>query len=131
MLDLKEKQESYVVKAEAIDATLGMATPVRLRYAITKQGTVFVWPIKLPREDRRSDAWSQSAADAASLAESQWVRVVADMNLGAYQPYAAKGNLAEPKWPAESWAAILRIALRNRLIEDPEHPVIRDLQGLV
>lgn len=130
MLEVKERQEVYVITAHAIDATLGMSVAVRLRLAITKQGTLFIWPIKLPREDRKTDAWSQSASDAASLAEEQWVRIVADMNLGAYQPYIAKGTIADPKWPSLSWPEILKIALRNKLIEGPDHPVIRELQGL-
>ena len=103
---------------------------MRLRYCVTRQGTAFLWPVKLPKDDRRADAWRQSALDAAALAERKWIRIVPDMNLGAYQPFEAVAELGEPKWPVEPWSAVVKVALRDRVIDSEEHAVVRDLLGL-
>jgi len=128
-IELKEEREIYFVLPAVAPLVGEFCEPVRLRLSVTRQGVVFVWPIKLPRDDRRADEWRKSAAEAAHLAESKWVRLVADMHLGAYQPYAANSDLGEPKWPAESWPEVLKVALRDRRIDSEDHAVVRQLLG--
>jgi len=129
MVELKAEREHYYVRQEVAMVIAEFAEPVRLRLCVTRQGVVFLWPIKLPRDDRRADAWRLSAAEAACLGESRWMRLSADMGLGAYQPHVAVADLGDPKWPEESWSAILKVALRDRMIESGDHAVIRELLG--
>jgi hypothetical protein len=130
MVELKTEREYYFVVPEVATSLPEFAEPVRLRLCVTRQGTAFLWPTKLPRDERRADAWRQSAAEAATMAESQWLRLSADMSLGAYQPYVARGEFGEPKWPEETWPQILAIALRGKLVESADHAVVRELLGL-
>ena len=66
---------------------------------------------------------------AAKCAETNWVRVQADMSLGAYDASAASGELGEPLWPTETLGQLLKIAFKESFIEDFDHPVLRKLRG--
>ena len=103
---------------------------VRLSLAITKRGTVFLWPIKLPGQgNNRVRRMADSALQAAEEAKSLWVRVAWDRELGAWGYARAKGDLGEPQWPAKSFGELLKIAFRLDLIDKPDHPVFRELEG--
>jgi hypothetical protein len=130
-VELKAEGEIYFVTPELAQLIAEFCEPVRLRLCVTRQGVVFLWPIKLPRDDRRSDDWRRSAAEAAHLAESRWIRLTAHMSLGAYETFEAVADLGDPKWPPESWTEIVKIALRDRRIDDANHAVIRQLLGKV
>jgi hypothetical protein len=97
-VELKTEREIYIVKPGIESVLAEFVEPVRLRLCVTRQGVVFVWPLKLPKDDaRRGDTWNRSAVEAASLAVDSWVRVSADMSLGAYQPYRAAAELGDPR----------------------------------
>ena len=128
-IELKEERETYFVAPALAPLVAEFCEPVRLRLCVTRQAVVFLWPIKLPREERRGDEWRKSAAEAAHLGETRWIRVAADMHLGAYQAFEAVADLGEPKWPDEPWPAIVRIAFRDRYIGAEDHAVIRQLRG--
>ena len=76
------------------------------------------------------DAWNESALDAAKIAQDDWVRVVANMSLGAYDVFQATGEIPDPEWPELDLSAILEIAFKGKYIESIEHPVVRQLRGL-
>jgi hypothetical protein len=98
--------------------------------AINRQGVLFLWPVRLPGEDGRLDAWNTSALQAARMAEERWVRMTANMSLGAYEIYEATGSLPKPEWPGIEFGEILQVAFQGRYITDLDHPVIRRLRGL-
>lgn len=129
LLEDKTERENFFVLPEVAPYVSEFVEGVRLHFCVTRQDVVFLWPVKLPREDRRGDAWRKSAADCASLAQGRWVRVVADMSLGAYQPYVAMADLGEPKWPEETWSKVFQLATRDRMIESEQHPLVRRLLG--
>ena len=66
---------------------------------------------------------------AAEKAVSTWVRVAANMSLGAYDLHVALGDLPEPEWPDFSFSEILRIAFRERYVDNMDHPLPRSLRG--
>ena len=37
--------------------------------------------------------------------------------------------LEEPKWPDKTFRELLRIAFEGRIIDRPDHPLIRELNG--
>ena len=74
--------------------------------------------------------WWRSAREAAELAMQRWLRVKANMNLGAYEMAAAGSTMSEPEWPDVSFQEIIRLAFRDRLITSLDHPVIKRLRGL-
>ena len=126
----KHDRETFFVAPTMRDALLGEIKPVQLVTTITRQGTVIIWPIKLPGEDGRSNAWAETARQAAEYAKSAWIRMVSDLNLGAYRIHKAEGDFADPIWPEPSFNELLEIAFRGRIIHSEEHPVVRRLRGL-
>ena len=72
---------------------------MQLFTAVNRQGVVFLWPVRLQQEKGRRSEWNSSALAAADLAMVRWVRVTANMGLGAYEVFYAEGALDEPEWP--------------------------------
>jgi hypothetical protein len=123
-------RETYLVQRELQDLVGHELRAVRLFTAINKRGTVFLWPAKLPRED--SDAgrrWAETALQAAEQAKRLWVKMRGNRDLGGYEVFRAKGDLGEPQWPDKSFRDLIEIAFRDRLIDRPDHEVIRELAG--
>jgi hypothetical protein len=131
VLELKEDRETYLV-AQALRPELAWEptfSPRLLVTTINRQGVLFVWPIRLPRADGKLDNWSRSAMEAADEAKSRWVRVTANMSLGAYEVSVAADQVTEPDWPPLSMQEIIRIAFRDLMISDWSHPVLERLRG--
>ena len=101
-----------------------------LHVAINRQKVVFLWPVKLPGTDGRQMDWHISSADAAEAAKKKWVRMTANMDLGAYEVFEAVADYGEPEWPAQSMWELLKIAFKNRLIQSVDHQIIQKLRGL-
>src|SRR5262249_50815259 len=133
VLELKEERETYLVAPQLWPELASEATfsPRVLFTAINRQGVLFLWPIRLPGSDGRQDEWSRTALEAAGMATKKWVRVVANMGLGAYDVFQATGSLPEPEWPDISLHELLRIAFKDRYIADRNHSVLRKLRGEV
>jgi hypothetical protein len=132
VIELKEDREMYLVdrtlwaELATSEATFGQRA---IYTAANRQGTVFLWPIRLPGSDGKLDEWNISALDAAQRAAGNWVRIAANMNLGAYDVFEARAELPDPEWPAESFHDLLRIAFKNKFIDSLEHPVLKRLRG--
>jgi hypothetical protein len=129
VLVLKEDRETYLVDPALRPALAGEIVPVEIVTTINRQGVLAVWPIKLPGEDGKVDAWNASAIDAAGRAQRSWVRVKANMGLGAYEIFEAAGELPDPEWPDLPFQQILETAFKGKYITDLNHPVIRRLRG--
>ncbi|MGO9119711.1 MAG: hypothetical protein ACLQPD_19125 [Desulfomonilaceae bacterium] len=98
--------------------------------AITTHRVIFLWPIKLPGEDGRADHWNESSLEAAQLAKRNWIRVRANMQLGAYEVLTAGGTLPEPEWPQDTnFNELVKVAFKGRIITEWEHPVLKRLRG--
>ena len=105
--------------------------PRALFTAVNRQGVLFLWPVRLPGIDGKLDAWSQSALEAARMARKGWVRVAANMTLGAYDVFEASAVLEEPNWCDKPLRELLAVAFRDRMISAIDHPVLRRLRGEV
>jgi hypothetical protein len=136
IMEVKEDREVYLVPRDVALAlpkeVVREVVPVTLFTAINRQGTLFLWPVKLSRPDGRQQLeWHRSAAEAAERAMKQWLRVTPNMSLGAYEMTSAIGELADPAWPDYPFQEILRIAFRDRIVDSLDHPLVRRLQGIV
>jgi len=129
VVELREDNEIYLVTPNMANELPNEFFTVMLLTAINRQGVLFLWPIKLPRPDGRQLDWYRSAAEAAEQAMTDWVRVSANMQLGAYEVAIATANLPEPAWPELPFPEILKIAFRDRIIDNIDHPVVRRLRG--
>ena len=129
VLEFKEERETYLVAPGLWDGLLGELTTKVLFTTINRQKVVSLWPIILPGEDGRINSWSESAMDAATLGQKKWVRVSANMSLGAYDVFEATGEIPEPEWPELDLGQILEIAFKGRFIKDSDHPALKRLRG--
>jgi len=129
VLELKEDRETYLVDPSLWSELPGEIVPKTLVTVINRQGVTSLWPIRLPGADGRHDEWSRSALEAAQMAMKHWIRVAANISLGAYEVFEAIADLPEPDWPDVGFKKLLEIAFRDRFITTPDHAVIRKLRG--
>lgn len=129
VLETKDDHEVYLVAKPLWNQLSNEIIPVQLVTAINRQGTIFVWEVKLPRSDGRWNPWNQSMAVAAETAKKSWVRVRSNMSLGAYEVTRALAPLAEPVWPNKSFDEIIEIAFHDNFIQSADHPVLKRLRG--
>jgi hypothetical protein len=124
-------RQVYVVVPSCADALPEVIRRSRLFTCISRRGTMFLWPARLPSESGSGSGqrWAETALKIAEQAESLWVRMWGDLDLGGYAMIRAKGNLAEPKWPDKTFAELLRIAFESRIVDRPDHDLIRELNG--
>ena len=75
VLEIREDNESYLVVPELISSISTELIAKVLFTSINRQGVLFLWPIRLPDESGKIDAWNGSALAAAEQATRRWVRV--------------------------------------------------------
>ena len=129
ILEMKEDRESFLVDPSLWNELPGEIIPKVILTAMNRQGVMFLWPVRLPGSDGRSDTWNQSALEASNIAEDKWVRVAANMSLGAYDIYDAGSELTDPEWPELEFQKILEIAFKDKFITSMDHPAVRRLRG--
>src|SRR5687767_336494 len=129
IIELKDTRESYLVEPEFLPELHGEAVKKLLFLAITRQGVVFLWPVRPAGGDGRRDEWSRSSMEAVMLARTRWTKTIANMSLGAYENYTAPDGLSDPVWPDMPFDELLRIAFRGRIVNSLEHPIVRQLRG--
>jgi hypothetical protein len=132
-IELKDDADGgfYLVATAMAAALSDEAKPYVLRPYVNRGGVLRLWPIRLPDPDGRVMEWHRSAAVAASLAMRRWIRVTANRSLGAYEVFEAAAQPPDPEWPEMSLADMMRLAFteRGRVIQDQEHPVVKQLLG--
>lgn len=123
------ERSTYLVARPLWADLSGEITPALLLTCLNRANDLFLWRIKLPGPDGRSNTWTDSALQIAKAAETTWCRMVSDTTNGIYTHYVPAATLPEPKWPELTFDQILQIAFRDRLIDSLDHPVIRELRG--
>src|SRR5262249_46590758 len=91
VIDLKRDRETYLVAPTLWPERVTEATFSRraLFPSINRQGVLFLWPLRLPGPDGKIDEWSRTSLEAAQRAMKGWVRVHANIGLGAYDVFEA------------------------------------------
>jgi hypothetical protein len=131
IIEVKEDREVYLVTPNMAQDLPGEFAAATLFTAINRQGVLHLWPVKLPGPDGKHNEWHRSAAEAAELAMKRWLRLTANMSLGAYEVFEATGDLPEPEWPDLPFPEILKIAFRDRIVDRADHPLVQRLRGQV
>jgi hypothetical protein len=129
-IELKDDREVYLVHPTVLPDLTSEVMYSTVFTVVNRQGVVSLWPIRLPASNDRKSEWPRSAREAAELAMTQWVRLQANMSLGAYEISVAQSVIADPAWPALPFAELVRIGFGGRIITTLEHPVIKRLRGL-
>jgi len=129
IIELKEDNEYYLLMPNIAESMPAEFRSMMLYTTVNRQRTVTLWPVRLPASGNRRDEWQRSAQEGAERATRTWVRLKANMNLGAYEIYQATGKIPEPEWPEHTFQDLLRIAFRDRIIDSFDHPVLKRLRG--
>lgn len=124
------ERATYLVAPNLREEFGNSLSVVTLLLCANRAGDCFLWRIKLPNADGRMNPWSESAIQAAAIAEQTWCRLEPNMGAGCYDLYQTASEWSEPKWPELSYGDLLRVAFRDRFIDSHEHVVLRELRGL-
>jgi hypothetical protein len=130
VIELRDDREIYLLPPPIAQQLPGEYATVTLYTTINRQGVVHLWPVKLPGSDGKIIEWHRSAAEAAEKAMERWIRVKANMSLGAYDIFEASATIPDPLWPELSYQELLRVAFRDRYVNNLDHPVVKRLRGL-
>jgi hypothetical protein len=132
VVELKEEREYYLVSAAMIPVLAGETKLVKLYVCQYQNGTVFLCPVPQPGEDGKWFQWHKSLAEVMVEAEKHWVRAIPNMTAGGYDMVVPSRVLLEPqvksseKLPIEE---LIKLAFKDKIIEDEEHPVVKMLLG--
>ena len=89
VIDLKDDREEYIVVNPLVPELSTEIVSKTLFLAISRQGTLFFWPVRLPTPDGKDIEWWRSARLGAERAQTNWVRLKANKHLGAYEIFEA------------------------------------------
>ncbi|MCP5428627.1 MAG: hypothetical protein H6966_10220 [Chromatiaceae bacterium] len=95
---------------------------------ITKQGTLMLWPIRLPGSDGKLDSWNQSALQIAMNYGGRWIRVSSNRESGAYEAVTPITEYEPPVWP-DDMPGLFQKALNGVVIDSIDHPILKRLRG--
>lgn len=129
LLELQDDRETYLVERSLVPLLGEQITSACLFTCIDRNGNVFLWAVKLPAPDGRSNDWHSSTRRIAELAMTKWARMQANMSAGCYEAFEAAGKLPEPDWPPNKFQDFLKGAFQDRFIRDLDHPVLKKLRG--
>jgi hypothetical protein len=130
IIELRDDRETFLVPPSIARDIPGEYITVTMYACINRQGVIFLWPVRLPGSDGRQLEWHRSAAEAAEMAMKRWVRVKANMNLGAYEVFEASASIPDAAWPSDlTFDQMLAIAFKGRLVDSFDHPVLQRLRG--
>jgi hypothetical protein len=131
-IELREERETYLVMpsyAQGLDPQL--FNRCNLYLAINRQKVAFLWSVKLPEPGGRISGWHSSGVEGAEKAMTQWIRVVPNMSLGAYEFFVAEARLSDPEWPPQPLRDFIQIGFKDRIISGPDHPAMQKLRGAI
>lgn len=123
--EVKEDGELYTVAPELRDEFGESLVMKVLLPAVTRGGTLFLWPIRLPDDTGRIDSWNRSAMNAAKTAMLSWTRIESSKEAGGYRITAPTVPASGPEWPNLSRNEMLKIAFTHFHIGDRNHPRLR------
>jgi hypothetical protein len=129
-----DRDEIYLLTPSVAAAMPGEFTLATIFTAINRQQVVFLWPVFARDHDdgrERPNEWRRTSAQAAELAMGKWIRMKANMSLGAYDIYEAPATIPDPVWPEYSFEDLLRIGFRGRIVDSLDHPLVQQLRGLI
>lgn len=131
VVELKEDREMYWVVPSLWPQLISEPTfGYRMLFtSMTRQGDLFIWPVRMPGADGRIDTWNESALEAAQRGQGKWIRVAANMGIGAYDVWESTAVLPPPRWPDTPFQELLRTAFKGKLIDNLDHLALRKLRG--
>lgn len=133
LVELNGRDETYYVIPELWAALVAEPTFSRRTVftCVTMQGEVFLWGCRLPGIDGKVPVWVSVPLEAAAAARDSWVKMFWDQSQRKHRFFVAPQQHTEPQWPDKPLGELLRLAFKDSLITDIDHPVLRRLRGEV
>jgi hypothetical protein len=99
--------------------------------AVTRQGAVFLWGLRLPGTDGKIPDWVSIPLEAAKAAESKWVKLFWDQAQRRHRIKLSEHLADAPTWPTQTFPELLRLAFKDKVISSLDHPILKRLRGEV
>ncbi len=103
--------------------------PVMLFTAVNRDGEVFIWPVRLPRGDGRTDQFMVSDMEAAQAAERKWTRRQWVPENKSHKNTISKNLTDEPMWPEIDFPELIKTGFKDKYLYNLDHPVLKRLRG--
>jgi hypothetical protein len=129
ILEPSKEDGAFLVLGDCLQELESELSFVKLVLCMTRDGEISLWPLKLPGPDGRTNRWSESAMVAADIARHAWIRLVSNLSAGCYVVQRPELELEAPVWPDKPFLHYLKLAFRDRTIQNMDHPVVRKLLG--
>ena len=127
----KDVGETYIA-TPAMAGYLGKnAIPKNIRLAVDNYLVPKLVAEPIPDLSGRPNLWNATMILAIKKAETEWVRIESDMAAQQYSIILAANDLGEPQWPKLSMSELVSEVFTNKIISDPAHPYIRQLEGRI
>jgi len=106
------------------------AKRIILYQVATRPGSFFLWPVPGPDLETGVIHSAHAAKHAAArLAQARWISIIWRGARRAFEVRQATAAIPDPRWPELTYEELLRKAFGDRIIKDPEHPVLQQLLG--
>ncbi len=133
VIELKDERETYLIARHLREELKIEPTykSILLCTAITRQGELFLWKVPLPGPDGKRPSWIEIPMQAVEMAKTKWVRMAWSQQSRKHEVYiaTATAKIPPPEWPELTFNAILKLAYRDKYIDNIDHPVLRQLRG--
>ena len=130
ILQMKEDRESYLIDPPLRSQLWQEIQPILLCTVVSRQDELFLWPVRLPKSDGKTDRFIDTDLAAVKVAERNWTRRYWVPELKNHKILIATNLADNPSWPTEvDFQKIIQIAFKDRFINDLNHPVLRKLRG--
>lgn len=133
VIELKEDREVFLVAPPLWSGLADEPTfsPRALFTAINRQGRLFLWHCRLPGPDGKTPDWITLPLEAVRQAKVSWTRFFWDDKQRRHRIKTTEADWEEPSWPDLDLAELLKLAFKDRFIQEADHPVLRKLRGEV
>ena len=128
MEDEQDRKAQYIVAGTLWECLEGEWVTKVLVPCQTRQGAFLLWPIRLPDRNGKLDPWNTSALAIADQFGGRWMRLRSNMELGHYEACEPVSPLSAPDWP-EDMGEVIRTAMKGRVIDTMDHPLLKRLRG--
>jgi len=129
ILHFERDDLTYLVDPSLWTLLADSINPACLIPTVNRDGMVFIWVIKMPKDGKDWNSWNKTAMAGAELAVTAWVRLKRNHEGKCYIPVTAEADYGAPVFPDKSRADLLRLAFGDRYIDSADHPVVRQLLG--
>ncbi len=134
LLDWKADGFSYLL-TQTVQRAISEADVkfVKLYVWVDRRDNVGVWAVGVPYSDGTNyDAW-KSGHKVCERAKTEWVKKRWNRQMGVYDIVTLHPSVEAPKpnFPELTMEEVVERVFEGRIIDSVDHPIIRELQGLM